>query len=104
MADFLARPFMSSGSSPGLAGECNNLALGHTSIPGCAGCVYRTGQHLLENAITVGGTAPISKTTFGQQCSASVDGQVYGQPLVVTNVLYSLRRSRFRGGLPNLCR
>lgn len=44
---------------------------------------YRTGNNLNESTIT-----PDSITTdkFGKLCSAQLDGQVYGQPLVVTKV------------------
>ena len=44
---------------------------------------YRTGDNLNESALTYN---TISKDTFGQRCSAALDGQVYAQPLVVTNV------------------
>src|ERR1700675_3884972 len=52
--------------------------------PLCAGCVYRSGQNLAESAITY---SNINTSTFGQICKADLDGQVYGQPLVVTSVL-----------------
>jgi hypothetical protein len=46
--------------------------------------VYRTGQNLSETAITYG----LTKDTFGLYCSYPLDGQVFGQPLVVTNVTF----------------
>jgi hypothetical protein len=55
------------------------------------GCVYRTGDNLAESTLT---TATLSDTTFGQICNYAVDGQIYGQPLVVTN-------APFNGG-PNI--
>src|ERR1051326_4934203 len=50
----------------------------------CTGCVYRTGQNLSESKID----NTISKTNFGQFCNYLLDGEVYGQPLVVTNVKF----------------
>jgi hypothetical protein len=47
------------------------------------GCVYRTGQNLKESSLTA---ATLSPYTFGQLCNYAVDGQIYGQPLVVENV------------------
>jgi hypothetical protein len=43
---------------------------------------YRTGQNLSEAVLVT----PLSKTNFGLLCSASLDGQVCAQPLVVVNV------------------
>jgi hypothetical protein len=48
----------------------------------CSGCVYGTGENLNEPTLT----ASAIKQSFGVLCSASLDGQVYGQPLVVTNI------------------
>ncbi len=60
-----------------------NVTTAHQDIPAiCAGCVYRTGQNLQEGTITNN----ITKSTFGQYCYYNLDGQVFGQPLVVTNV------------------
>ncbi len=53
--------------------------------PICAGCFYRTGQNLKEGALTTS----ISGYNFGQFCSYNVDGQIYGQPLVVTSVKFN---------------
>lgn len=44
---------------------------------------YRTGENLNEGTLTYN---TINKTSFGQLCSVVLDGQVYGQPLVVTKV------------------
>ena len=44
---------------------------------------YRTGENLSESVLTYN---TISKNTFGQLCSQQLDGQVYSQPLAVTNV------------------
>src|SRR5579872_2514077 len=47
------------------------------------GYVYRTGQNLSESVITA---SSISTDSFGQLCSLTLDGHVYAQPLVATNV------------------
>lgn len=49
----------------------------------CSGCIYRTGENLAEPTLTA---AALQTQNFGVLCSAALDGQVYGQPLVVTNV------------------
>jgi hypothetical protein len=79
---FASQP--SRGQGPG--GRVNVTTWHQDTPPICTGCAYRTGQNLAENKITY---SNISKSTFGQLCSASLDGQVYGEPLVVTNVLFS---------------
>jgi hypothetical protein len=48
----------------------------------CSECIYRTGENLDEGTLT----ASAIKQNFGLLCSASLDGQVFSQPLVVTNV------------------
>jgi hypothetical protein len=48
----------------------------------CTGCAYRTGANLTETVINNSSI----QSNFGQLCSASLDGQVYAQPLVVNNV------------------
>ncbi len=52
----------------------------------CTNCVYRTGANLTENKLVYGTLTP---NTFGQLCSYAVDGQVFGEPLVVTNVAFN---------------
>jgi hypothetical protein len=54
-----------------------------TGVNICAGCAYRTGQNLEESVLT---PTSILTDSFGQLCSASLDGQVYAQPLIVSNV------------------
>src|SRR5271170_5030331 len=49
----------------------------------CSGCVYQTGENLEEPTLTA---SAIQTENFGVLCSAVLDGQVFGQPLVVTNV------------------
>jgi hypothetical protein len=44
----------------------------------CSGCAYRTGANLTETVIN---NSSIQNGTFGQLCSASLDGQVAGPPL-----------------------
>ena len=44
--------------------------------------VGRTGQNLSETTLT---TSSVQNSNFGQLCSAALDGQVYAQPLIVTN-------------------
>ena len=49
-----------------------------------AGYAYRTGQNL-NDSIT---SSSFNNNGFGQKCLANLDGQVYAQPLVVTNVSF----------------
>jgi hypothetical protein len=49
----------------------------------CVGCVYHTGENLSEPTLTA---SVLQTQNFGVLCAASLDGQVFGQPLVVTNV------------------
>jgi hypothetical protein len=46
----------------------------------------RTGQNLNEGTLLYGPTNGVSTSNFGQLCSAQLDGQVYAQPLVVSNI------------------
>ncbi|MGA8764393.1 MAG: hypothetical protein WB562_16115 [Candidatus Sulfotelmatobacter sp.] len=43
---------------------------------------HRTGRNLSEGALV----APLSGINFGQLCNIQLDGQIYAQPLVETNV------------------
>jgi hypothetical protein len=64
-------------------GVCVQTWQQDTAVPGVApGYSYRTGENLSEGAPSVE-NFPID---FGQRCSLQVDGQVYGQPLILTNV------------------
>jgi hypothetical protein len=52
-----------------------NVLSWHNDIPSiCPGCSYRTGANLNETILTY---SSVSATTFGQRCSAGLDGQVY---------------------------
>jgi hypothetical protein len=54
---------------------------------------YRTGGNLSEATLAYNA---ITKNTFGQLCAtAALDGQVYGQPLVVTNVTLSGKQYKY---------
>jgi hypothetical protein len=46
----------------------------------------RTGQNLREGVLTSSTVSSTGGKNFGQLCHANLDGQVYAQPLVVTNV------------------
>jgi hypothetical protein len=50
-----------------------------------SGYSYRTGQNLSESTIRYDS---IKTDNFGQLCSVALDGQVYAQPLVVTDVVF----------------
>lgn len=70
-----------------LVAQTTNVTTAQQDTPAvCSGCVYRTGQNLTESEITHGN---LSKSSFGRYCNYALDGQVYGQPLVLTNVLFS---------------
>jgi hypothetical protein len=49
-------------------------------------CVYRTGENLKESTLV---PSTLSPNNFGQLCNYAVDGQIYGQPLVVLNVPFN---------------
>ena len=46
---------------------------------------WRTGQNTNEVHLTTGISGNVNKSTFGLLCKISVNGQVYGQPLVVAD-------------------
>jgi hypothetical protein len=81
------------GAVPQQFAQTTNVTTGHQDIPAiCTGCVYRTGQDLQESTITY---SNLSDSTFGQFCNyTTLDGQVYGQPLVVTNVKWGGGQAR----------
>jgi hypothetical protein len=81
------------GAAPRQFAQTTNVTTGHQDIPAiCTGCVYRTGQNLQESTITY---SNLSDSTFGQFCNyTTLDGQVYGQPLVVTNVKWGGGQAR----------
>ncbi|HEV2396538.1 MAG TPA: hypothetical protein VGS27_06335 [Candidatus Sulfotelmatobacter sp.] len=71
------------GQDPGVTVRSTTWQQDSPSI--CNGCVYRTGQNLGETKIVYN---TLSTSTFGQFCSSNVDGQIYGEPLVVNNVAF----------------
>lgn len=82
---FLLLVFLLGAAPQKLMAQTTNVTTGHQDIPAiCTGCVYRTGQNLQETTITY---SNLLTSTFGQFCNyTTLNGQVYGQPLVVTNV------------------
>lgn len=79
--------------STSVFGQNVNVTTWHQDDPSiCSGnCVYRTGTDFNEPNL-----ATVSPSTFGQLCAytqsstqSGLDGQVYGQPLVVTNVKWN---------------
>jgi hypothetical protein len=72
------------------SGVCVTTWQQDTGVPDIsAGGAYRTGENLMESALT----APFNNPGFGKICStddssgnAHLDEQVYAQPLALTNV------------------
>jgi hypothetical protein len=83
--------FVMAGARPAAAQMCGSGVCVKTWQPDngtdvCTGCAYRTGQNLNEATITY---STIKTDTFGEICSANLDGPVYAQPLVVTGVKFN---------------
>lgn len=62
----------------------------------CSGCVYRTGQNLSEGTITY---SNLTKNTFGQYCSYSVEG---GCPTNAGSSAF-IDASMFKGQASDVC-
>jgi hypothetical protein len=71
--------------APSEAQTMCSAAAGKTCVLTWQNDNYRTGQNLNETAITYQSFGN-PNFEFGQLCSVPLDGQVYAQPLVVTNV------------------
>jgi hypothetical protein len=63
--------------------EAQGLGTGGVNVLTWHNDAYRTGDNLGENTIT---PSSIQTDNFGQLCAANLDGQVYAQPLVATDV------------------
>src|SRR5579864_8516133 len=48
---------------------------------------WRSGANTAEKTLT---TTNVAMLTFGKVCSAATDGAAYGQPLIVTNVPFTV--------------